>query len=151
MNKKSIIALIALVLLVALVVGIYAATRPNTGSDENGTSQTGTETEPSQEGGESVKPGKTFALTVVHGDKTEKTFTVTSEQKYLSLALIDEGIINDEGLQTGMYFTVDGETASWEQNQSYWAVYIGEEFANYGMNDIPVEEGGVYSLVYTIG
>ena len=137
MNKKTIIALIVFVAVLALVVGIYFATRPKT--------------EPKTDTTEGTAVGTTFTLIVVHGDNSEKTFTITSEKPYLSGALIDEGIITDEGLETGMYFTVDGETSSWEENQSYWAFYIGDAYANYGMNDAPIEEGAVYKLVYTIG
>lgn len=156
MNKKTVIALIALVVLVALAVGIYFATRPDTGSNGNETNRTtsgqnDTEDKETPEGEQTEKLGNTFTLVVVHGDKTEKTFTITSQQPYLSGALIDEGIITDEGLETGMYYTVDGETSDWGKNQSYWAFYLGDQYANYGMNDAPIEEGAVYKLVYTIG
>ena len=145
MNKKTIIALIALVLVAAIMAGIYFATRPDTGKKDTD-KETVTQTD---EGTEAA--GNTFTLVVVHGDKTEKTFTITSTKEFLAQALIDEGIITDEGVETGMYFTVDGETSSWEENQSYWAVYEGDAYANYGMNDLPIREGDVYKLVYTIG
>ena len=127
-NKKLIIALVALVLVVAVFLGIYFAARPQTNTD-----------------------AKTFTLTVVHSDNSSKDFTITSSEEFLSPALIAEGIINDEGIETGMYFTVDGETASWEENQSYWAFYPGEDYATMGMNDTPIEDGAVYKLVYTLG
>lgn len=126
-NKKTLIAVIAIVLVVAALAAIYFATRPS-----------------------AAEGNKTFTLTVVHSDST-KEFTVSTDEKYLAHALIAEGIINDEGIETGMYFTVDGETASWEENQSYWAVYVGEAYATVGLNDLPVEDGGVYKLEYTIG
>lgn len=144
MNKKTIIALIALVLVAALMVGIYFITKPG---PKNADTKKETDTQ-TDDGTAPV--GNTFTLKVVHGDGTEKEFTITTEEEFLAHALIDEGIITDEGLETGMYFTVDGETSSWEQNQSYWALYIGEDYASYGMNDTPIEDGGVYKLVYTI-
>ena len=145
MNKKTMIALIALVLVAALMVGIYFATRPGPKNDEPN-KEANTQTDDGN-----ATAGNTFTLKVTHGDGTENEFTITSEEKFLAHALIDEGIITDEGVETGMYFTVDGETSSWEQNQSYWAFYIGEDYANYGMNDAPIEDGAVYKLVYTIG
>ena len=126
-NKKTIIALIAVILAVALLAGIYLAARPQTTEGE-----------------------KTFTLTVVHSEGT-KDFTITTQEEFLAHALIHEGIITDEGIETGMYFTVDGETASWEENQAYWAIYVGEEYATVGMNDLPIEDGAVYKLEYTIG
>lgn len=126
-NKKTLIVAIVAVLVVALLAGIYFIARP-----------TATEGE------------KTFTLTVVHSEGS-KDFTISTDEEFLASALIAEGIINDEGVETGMYFTVDGETASWEENQSYWAIYVGEEYATVGLNDLPIEDGGVYKLEYTIG
>ena len=126
-NKKTLIIAIVAVVVVALLAGIYFIARPT-----------------------AVQGEKTFTLTVVHSDSS-KDFTITSSEEFLAHALIAEGIINDEGIETGMYFTVDGETASWEENQSYWAIYIGDEYATVGMNDLPIEDGGVYKLEYTIG
>ena len=126
-NKKTLIAAIVAVLVVALLAGIYFISRP-----------TATEGE------------KTFTLTVVHSEGS-KDFTISTDEEFLAQALIAEGIINDEGIETGMYFTVDGETASWEENQSYWAIYVGEEYATEGLNTLPIEDGGIYKLEYTIG
>ena len=126
-NKKTLIAVIAAVLVVALLAGIYLMARPAATQGE-----------------------KTFTLTVVHSEGS-KEFTIRTDEEYLAPALIAEGIINDEGVQTGMYFTVDGETASWEENQSYWAIYVGDDYATVGLNDLIVEDGGVYKLEYTIG
>ena len=126
-NKKTLIAAVVAVLVIALLAGIYFATRPD-----------------------ATEGAKTFTLTVVHSNSTEE-FTISTDEMYLAHALIAEGIINDEGIETGMYFTVDGETASWEENQSYWAIYVGEEYATVGLNDLAIEDGGVYKLEYTIG
>lgn len=126
-NKKLIIAVIAVVAVLALLMGIYFVARPTASAGE-----------------------KTFTLIVVHSHSTRE-FTLTSAEEFLAQALIAEGIINDEGVETGMYFTVDGETASWEENQSYWALYVGEDYATVGMNDLPIRDGGIYKLEYTIG
>lgn len=126
-NKKTLIAAIVAVLVVALLAGIYFISRP-----------TATEGE------------KTFTLTVVHSEGS-KDFTISTDEEFLAQALIAEGIINDEGIETGMYFTVDGETASWEENQSYWAIYVGDSYATEGLNTLPIEDGGIYKLEYTIG
>lgn len=127
-NKKLIIALVAVVAVLGLMLGLYFGNQGK-GSTEK----------------------KTFTLTVVHADGETITKEITSEEAYLAHALIAEGIINDEGIETGMYFTVDGETSSWEQNQSYWALYIDGEYATAGMNDTPIVEGSEYKLEYTIG
>ena len=127
-NNKMLIMVIAFVTVIALFLTVYFVTRP-----------TGTE------------GAKTFTLTIVHGDGSVKTKTITSTQEFLAPALRDEGIIGDEGIKTGMYLTVDGETANWDPDQAYWSIYIGTEYAMSGLNDIAIEDGASYKLEYTVG
>ena len=127
-NKKTWIVAIVAVLVIALMAGLYFITR-----------STATEGE------------KTFTLTVVHSDSSTKEFTISTDEMYLAHALITEGIITDEGIETGMYFTVDGEAAIYEENSSYWAIYVGDSYATEGLNTLVIEDGGVYKLEYTIG
>ena len=126
-NKKTIIAVIALVLVVAVFAGIYLATRPETSAGS-----------------------KTFTLTVVHGDGTSKDFTISTDEEYLAPALKAKGILPESEGADGMYYTVDGEKADYSVNQSFWYLYIGEEDAMLGMNDTPVNDGDTFKLVYTI-
>lgn len=128
-NKKMLIAVGALVLVIAILGGVFFATRPET--------QVG---------------GKEIAVTVVHGDGTSKDFTYKTDAEYLGEVILSEGLVEgEEGPYGLMIHAVDGEKASWEENQSYWSILIGEEYATLGADGIPVEDGGSYSLVYTIG
>lgn len=126
-NKKIILAAVALVLVLALFLGVYLATLPDT-----------------QEG------AKAFTVTVVHKDGTSKEFTCRTDEEKLGPALVAEGLIV-EADSPGMYNTVDGETADYSVDGGYWAFYVGEEYAMQGMDDTPVTDGGSYKLVYTIG
>ena len=127
-NKKLILAVIALFAVVALFLTVYFVTRPS-----------GTE------------GSKTFTLTVVHADGSQRNETITSSRQFLAEALRDEGIIGDEGIESGMYVTVDGETAHWAPDKADWSIYIGEEYAMSGLNDIAIEDGAAYKLAYTTG
>ncbi len=127
-NKKLFVSVVALVCMLALLFCACGAKEPAASGEE-----------------------KTFTLQVIHGDGTVMEKEITSAQTYLAHALIDEKILTDEGLSTGMYLTVDGEEASWEKNQAYWGFYVNGEYAVKGMNDTPIEEGAVYKLEYTIG
>lgn len=126
MNKKTIIALIALVLVVGVFAGVWFATR-----------------------GQSAEGSKAFTVRVVHADKTEKVFTYTTEETKLGTFLEAEGLIVGSG--DGMFHTVDGEKADWNENQSYWALYLGEDYATAGIYDTDIADGAVYKLEYTIG
>ena len=63
--------------------------------------------------------------------------------------LLADGLIV-ESESAGMYNTVDGETADYSVDQSYWAFYIDGEYAMTGMDDAPVTDGAVYKLEYTV-
>ena len=129
MKNKKLIAVLVLVVVVALMAAVYVMTRPET-----------------------TAGGKAITVTVVHGDGTSKDFSYNTDAEYLGQVILEEKLV--EGVE-GPYgleiHAVDGEKASWEENQSYWALFIGEEYATTGADGVVVTDGGVYKLVYTIG
>ena len=128
-NKKLIIAVVALVAVIAIMAGVFMATRPET-----------------------VAGGKNITVTVVHKDGSKKVFPYATDAEYLGEVIVAEGLVNGEEGPYGLYFdTADGETADWNVDQSYWSILIGEEYATIGADGIALTDGGVYSLVYTIG
>ncbi len=128
-NKKTLIVVLALVLVVGAMAGLFLATRKDT-----------------------VAGGKSITITVVHGDGSSKDFQVNTAEEFLGAVLLNEEIVVGEMGPYGLVIsTVDGEEASWEANQSYWALYEGEDYATTGADGIVLTDGGVYKLVYTIG
>ena len=96
--------------------------------------------------------GKTVTVTVVHGDASENVFIYETEDTHLGQMIVSEGLAQGKEGPYGLEIhTVDGETASWEENRSYWALFEGEEYAATGADGIVLTDGGEYSLVYTIG
>ena len=143
MNKKTtIIAIIALVVLVAAVAAVYFLIGPGKTTDTGATIGT-------DAAGNTVS-GCSFTVEVIHADGSAKTFSYTAEGK-LGAFLETEGLISSEGADPGMSHTVDGEKADWNENQSYWAFYLGEDYAMSGIYDTDIEDGETYKLVYTIG
>lgn len=129
MNKKVLLAVIALVVAAAVMVGVYFATRPET-----------------------AEGGKTITVTVVHKDGSSKDFTYSTDEAYLGPVIQSEGLVEGDMGDFGLYITsVDGETADYSVDQGWWALYIGEESAVTGADAVAIEDGGVYKLVYTIG
>lgn len=124
-NKKIVIAVIALVAVVALMLGIWFVTRPET-----------------QQG------SKTITVTVVHKDGTEKNFTYHTDAEYLAEVLLAENLVTGTEGEYGLTIeSVDGETADWNDGV-FWAIYVGGESAATGASGIVVTDGGEYSLVY---
>ena len=128
-NKKWIFAILALVLVVAALAGIYFATRPST-----------------------TDGAKTITVTVVHKDTAAtKTFVYVTEEEYLGPVLVAEGLIPEGNIQSGMFDTVDGETAVWAEDEGWWAVYQGDNMAVVGINELVIADGDTFRLVYTNG
>ena len=128
-NKKIVIAAVALVLVIALMGGIFLMTRPETSAG-----------------------AKNFTVTVVHKDGSEKLFEYKTDEEFLGPVLLAEGLAEGEQSTYGlMIHAVDGEVADWNVDQSYWALFIGEEYATTGADTTPVHDGDVFKLVYTIG
>ena len=169
-NKKSILVLVALVAVVAILFGVYSATRPKTRAEVPVTQPTTQESEPqtseeqtqeqtepqeqteSQEQTEPSADTVEVTVIVVHKDGSEKVFEVETDALYLGEVLLEEGIVEGEMGPYGLMISAaDGEVADWNVDQSYWAIFIGEEYATTGADGIPVFGGDVYKLVYTIG
>ena len=131
-NKKwlwILVAAIALVTVVGLMLGIYVATRPETSAGD-----------------------KHITVTVVHKDGTEKEFSYNTNEEYLGTVLQGAELIEGEQGPYGLQiFSVDGETADWNVDQSYWALYVGEEYGTTGVDQTPIHDGDTFKLVYTIG
>lgn len=99
-----------------------------------------------------VEGRKNITIAVVHKDASEKIFRYSTDAEYLGQVLLEENLIQGEQGPYGlMIAAVDGETADWNVDQSYWALYIGEDYATTGADGIVLTDGGEYSLVYTIG
>lgn len=129
-NKKvTIIAAIALVLVAAIFVGVYFAFRPQ-----------GT-------------PGdKNITVVVVHKDGTEKEFKYNTSEEFLAPVLVANNLVQGEDGQYGLYIQyADGERAVYELDGAWWGVYVGDEQAPVGASELPIEDGGVYKLVYSVG
>ena len=128
-NRKILIAAIGLAVLIAVLAGVYFAARPAT------------------EAG-----AKAITITVIHADGSEKQFQYRTDEEYLGPVLLTEGLAEGEDGPYGLtIYVVDGEKADWNENQSYWALYIGEEYAATGADSTPVKDGDSFKLVYTIG
>ena len=128
-NKKLLVSVIALVVAVALFAGVWLMTRPET-----------------------VAGRKNITVTVVHSDGTAKDFHCNTDAEYLGQALLAVGLAEGEMSEYGLMISaVDGETADWSVDQSYWALYIGEDYATTGADGVVLTDGGEYGLVYTIG
>ena len=125
--------LLAMLLVLAMVLSLAACSI----SGEKETTQSTTES-------------KKFTVTVVHADGTSKDFTYETTEEFVGPVLEEAGLIKGNMGAYGMEITeVDGQKAVYSEDNAYWAVYEGEEYALQGIDTTPVVDGGVYKLVYT--
>ena len=101
-------------------------------------------------GGDTGKTLASFTVVVVHKDGTEKTFTYETDEEFVGPVLQKAGLIQGNDGQYGLEIThVDGEKAVYAEDNAYWAVYEGDEYAMQGIDTTPVVDGKTYKLVYT--
>lgn len=92
----------------------------------------------------------TFIVTDLEGNDT--SFSVTSAKKTVGDALVDEGLIEGTESDYGLYVTVvNGITADWDKDQTYWAFYIDGDYATTGVDQTDITDGATYSFVLTKG
>ena len=126
-NKKLVIALVAFVVVIAAMVGVFAMTRP-----------------------EAVAGSKNVTIVIVHKDGTTKELVYETDLEYLADLLLEKELAT--GYTSEEYgFTVesvDGVTLDWSKDNAYWALYEGEEYATTSAAGLVLTDGGVYKLVY---
>ena len=88
-----------------------------------------------------------FTLTVTDTEGAESSFTIHTDKENVGDALTEIGIIAGEEGDYGLYVkTVNGVTADYDVDQTYWAFYINGEYASTGVDATPVTAGDTYSF-----
>lgn len=96
--------------------------------------------------------GVDFTVIVTDLDGKDTTFQYTSDKATVGEALLAEGLIAGEEGEYGLYVTtVNGITADWDKDQTYWAFLIDGEYAATGVDSTELTAGTTYSLVLTKG
>ena len=126
-NKKTLIAAVALVVVIALMAAAYLFTRPA-----------------------AVEGSKNVTIVIVHKDGTTKELSYATDLNYLSELLLEKELVT--GYESEEYgYTiegVDGVVADWAVDGAYWALYEGDAYATTSASGIVLVDGGVYKLIY---
>ena len=89
----------------------------------------------------------TFTFQVVDGDGKQTDFTIRTDKATVGEALLAEGLIQGEDGPYGLYVkSVNGITADYDVDGTYWAFYINGETAPTGVDSTAVEDGAVYAF-----
>ena len=96
--------------------------------------------------------GASFSVIVTDLEGKETTFEYTSSAASVGEALVAEGLIAGHKTEYGLYIdTVNGITADWDTDQTYWAFYVNGEYASAGIDATAIAAGTTYGLVLTKG
>lgn len=129
-NKKLIIGLIVLVVLIGAFAVIYNVFRPKP-----------------------AEGSKSITINVVNSKEEKTSYSVKTDAEYLRQAMEEaEGLTfsGTESEEFGMMVdTVNGERADYTLDNAYWSFLVNGEYAAYGIDSQPVNDGDEFSIVYT--
>ena len=88
-----------------------------------------------------------FIFVVVDKEGNQTAFDISTDKKLVGEALLDLGLIEGEAGPYGLYVkTVNGITADYDVDQTYWAFYINDEYAMSGVDTTEIIDGDTYSF-----
>ena len=88
-----------------------------------------------------------FPLEIVDGEGRSVNVTVKTDKTVVGEALLDVKLIAGDVEQYGLYIKcVNGVTADYDVNGTYWAFYVDGEYAMSGVDTTDIVEGARYSL-----
>lgn len=138
MNKIAVSVLLCL----AMMLGIVGCGKEEAATDiwENAKYTEDTEL---GEGSKTVK-------VVVEAEEKKVTFTIATDAEMLGDALLEYELVEGEEGEYGLYIqAVNGMTADYDVDKSYWAFYQDGEYMMTGVDVTPFADGDQYELVYT--
>ena len=136
--KKKILGILAIVIVIAALLGVYYAFReqpanPNAGPSADGVTE---------------RVEKSVTIEVVDENKTSTLYTLSTHAEYLEGAMNEaEGLVFETN--DGMVMVVNGKRADYVLDGAYWAFYVNGEYCNYGISDQPVNDGDAFRIEYT--
>ncbi len=148
MSKKGkIICTVIVVLCAVLLVSVYFVFG---GNDASSPAETPDNTQ-QEEQQEAAAKNITVSVVGLGGETT--SYELETKAAVLSQAMKEaEGLTfsGSEGPYGIMLEEVNGVRAVYEEDGAYWSVLVDGEYGMHGIDTQPVEDGTVYSLVYTL-
>ena len=129
LNAKRILAVAALLLLAAALALAYFTFREKP-----------------------VSGSKNITISVVNSKAETTQYSLRTDAQFLRQAMDEaEGLTytGTEGAYGLMISAVNGETADYNVDASYWGFFVNGDYCNYGVDEQPVNDGDAFSIVYT--
>ena len=152
-NKKLLSLILSTMLIVAMAFSMTACggnnqERPNTeGQSQVGGTENDAQGDVQAEETVLGEGATVFTFVVVDGEGNEKTFEIHTDKTTVGEALLELELIDGEDGDYGLYVkSVNGITADYNVDGTYWAFYINGEMAMTGVDATNVEAGATYSF-----
>ena len=148
MNKQFIRKLLSFILCIALIAAIALTaigceTDENKGDDVTTAGQAETPAAPTVKG----EGATVFYFNVADKDGVVTRFEIHTDKTVVGDALMELGLIEGEMGDYGLYVKkVNGITADYETDGTYWAFYIGDEYGMTGVDMTDIEAGATYAF-----
>lgn len=94
---------------------------------------------------------KSITVTITDDNGVDAVYEHNTDAEYLLEAVREiEGLeLQGEEGEYGFYINaVNGITADYSIDQSYWAIYVNGEYGSYGIESQPIADGDAFSIVY---
>lgn len=128
-NKKIILAVAILAVVVVAMAAIFLLFRPKT-----------------------AEGSKVITIEVVNSARESKLYEVKTDAEYLRQAMEEAKGLEFSGTESeyGLTLeTVNGEVTDFN-NGSYWGIFVNGEYGMYGIDSQPVYDGDAFRIVYTV-
>lgn len=140
--KKALSVILCMVFIVAMALFTTAC---NGNAKENAAQESGVAV---FQDGDVLGEGSTkFNFTVVDKEGKETACEIHTDEKNVGAALLKLGVIEGEEGPYGLYVKkVNGITADYDVDSTYWAFYIDGEYAMTGVDVTEISEGSSYAF-----
>ena len=142
--KKSLSLFLCMVLIAA--TALFAAGCGNS-SDPEGSSPSDIDLNVPADGSVLGTGEKQFTFSVTDLDGSEVSYEIHTDAETVGDALMELELISGDQGEFGLYVkTVNGITADYDKNGTYWAFYVNGEYAMSGVDTTDIEEGATYAF-----
>lgn len=90
-------------------------------------------------------------LEILDAEGVSTEFSLNTAKTTLGDALLEAGYVSAKEHTDGLYTTVCGFEANWDEDGAWWQFSKDGEVLSIGMNDAKLSEGDHYELTYIVG
>lgn len=104
-------------------------------------------------GAKPVAGSKNITIEVVGKEAAAIVYEVSTDAEFLRQAMEEAEGLEFSGTESEyglMVSTVNGETADYSVDSSYWSFYVNDTYCNYGIDSQPVMDGDAFKIVYEV-